>query len=958
MGFFEDIGYISEKTSLIDRIKILIVSYPKIIYGLRLGLQKHKFAHKFANLQQALDELDKEVEESISRISAREFKLYAQKVEKNGGLIIDDTFWTTYPQVDRYVNSDQDDFEEHRPFLPWGKRSSGKESTLKTTLYFDFHRNLSYVISKLNSGVIPIEFIAGDRINNLEIAIIEKNPTSDLWINISDSYWKDGQIENAIYAFEEAFWLSNEISRLSLLTGLRERLNSIKSDILLVKYYQIFLNGLETMKQMFQMPLDEKMYHDIYDLFIKLPHFRLKTRIILTQLFFEITGDSIEILRKCEDMMYELVIWGAKEIDLAPFVRDTIRVFYSKQEHEAGVSVALDNLNLLKKFQIFKNDVEISHNLKLELAKAFSFFNKNKIAREMLESVPKPELQNISSCPTTEQFSALIRYCTNYGILLSQLKNDSSFLKELVEVLKDFSKASMTEINQEQAVISHKPPGGAVKIKTGVIILLGSLTEYLDLIDIDVHIEKIFDIVDKSPLEVQLQIVSAFMFGHHIFKEGNWQIKLTTIPVLRSKLYQLTLNLISKSYQDILALSKKRNHQIYLTCLLRLFIIVNEDPTKLTEIVKILEDQISSLALIRETINETMYPTWTMYSIWVEIFRNISNHNLILDKLIDKLKTVPGTWIALMFLRICSIRLLAESKNSKALQLYTEILEEVWNYKDSTSRWENKFRFLNKLIEIIPFFGLSLGSRLLEENYSRWQEISKNLETPINFINEIIISISDAASKLEGDAGVPLRLMNDVINVSGQLLKEDRELLNIMFDGLELLTKEMIKIPASPSDLIPLYYQLAQMAQNFLDSHEKKVHSYFPVKLLLTISYALEILGENTSDILEVAFKNIESMPEHNLNEMIEYSLMEIADESGSQRYLIIEKCMEIISLQNKSSKHATIDFLNKNIMMLIYVITHSEHGVISAIKYQRGLEENDVRRELVKILGKIDRSY
>lgn len=932
MGLFEDIGYIPAKTSLIDKIKILVISYPRIIYGLKAGVSKHKFVNKPIELKGALEELDKELNELISRVSAKDFKSYALHLIENGELPIDDEFWVKYPQVYRYINREQED-EYYR-----------------TTLYMDLHSNLNYATQKLNSGIVPIEFIAGNRENLLETAIFDRSAPPELWLKISDSYWKDNQIENAIYAMEEAFWISNGNTRFFLLTQLAERLNNlnIKIDSNLVKFYLKFLNGLSSVQHSPQSTLNDDFYREIYESFVKMPNFRLKTRLILLQIFFEISGDSIEILRKCEDVMHELVLWGAKEIDLAPFVRDTIKIFYSKQEHEGGISIAIDNLNILRKFSLFKENGNISYVLKLELARAYSYFNKNRIASNILESVPLPEIEDLKLNKQTsnieDQFTTAVRYYANYGILVSQLKNNESFLKKLIEKIGVISEGVTS---QDEGVIQQ--------IKAGILTLLGALTEYSDVAEIDNYINQIFEIINKLPLQAQLLVIAEFVFDTKILQGGDLRLKLSTIPSFRSKIFKLSLKLITDSYQEVVAFGKKKLRQIYLSCLLKVFVMTNEDPSKLIDAVKILEDQIS---------NGESFINVNTYLIWIEILRADVNYAVVLDKLIEKTK--PSSQETSTYLRICLVQLLAEFKNPKALQLYSEILDEVWNLKDSSRNWEIKYRFLNRLITIIPFFGISTGQNLLEKNYSKLQEQIKDFDAPTFFINEILISISDSVSKLEGDASSSLKLIRDVINLSDTLIKERKQVPSVIFDGLELLSKQLITIPSDPHDLIELYHRLAQMAQNFLqtlkireDDGRIQTNDFFPIQLLLTISNALEILGENTEEILDVAFKHASSMEESNLNTMLNYALTKVANESGAQRYIIFEKCMKIISSREKQGRHS-MQSMNMpiNNMMLLNAVTHSEYAIISAIKYHRGLEEGDVRREIVKIFRKIGYQY
>jgi len=661
-------------------------------------------------------------------------------------------------------------------------------------------------------------------------------------------------------------------------------------------------------------------------------------------------------LRQCENIMLELVVWGAREIDLAPFVRETIRAYFTRQEHESGISASLENLKVLKKFPIFNNESKAAFALKLELAHSFFYFNKSKEALKLFESISKPDFKSLQKIEERqiiqnidEQYETLAKYCVGYAILFALLKKDSTYVKELIKIFEVITKK--TNIVQQQAA----------QIRVGLDVFLTALTDHLDLPDSDVYIEQIFDMVSKAALEVQLAFISVFL-------STKWQIKLTSIPIIKLKVNQLSFKLLTSSYKNILELSRQRGHDVYLAFLIRVFVATTDDLTKLKELIKILDDQLSSpLSLQRgpsQIINELSYLTW------MEVFRNVDNSSVILTRLIETQKS-SDAWIIMMYLRICQIQLLSEHKDARAQSLYISILDEVWVHSD----WTTKHRLLNRLIGIAPYFGIEFGSRVLEQIYSRWQELAQTPGTPIMFINEVIISIADAVAKLEGDAALSLKLLSDVIDVTKEVINSETQRTSgtaspaLIFDGLEIVATRLIKITASPQSLVRLYQKLVKITQDYLttlqeegDIKRRRIQSFYPVRLLLTISYGLETLGENTTEILENVFSMLPSLDEHNLNELFEHALT-IASESGAQRYFIIEKCTEILAKRNKelvpSSKGGMgIDisiYLFRNIEMLIYIITHSENAVIAAIKFYRGLEEGAVRSEIITLLRKID---
>ena len=975
MAYFEDIGFIPENASLYDKIVILSLMRPRLIYGLQLGAMHHQIGNEAVEITKILEHLAVELNNLISRVSFKQFKLYAKNLH-----VVNREFWKTYPQIRDYVrNLDQKEEIDIKARIAekerQGPRGGGRPNR-EVACYMRFEDSMRIVITSLNDGTVPTDFLIDKLSNYLEQVVIQQQATPDLWISIAEECLNRNQIENAISAMEEAYWVSDVMQRHDILRFMKEKLSNIEANTPLLKYYSYALKWYHDESMTFHEPApDDELskkhgsYYKLAHMFFAMapggttndpllplpPTFRLKSTVLLCEIFYVSYQDLVTLLRKLEDLLQHIILWGAKDNDLSPLIRGTIESYHAKQEHETGITESIADLIILEKSLSKFKKSGTAGILTFDLLRAFLHFNRLEHVRERFEKTPIPSYELSKSdrfVKIDERYSTKATYLANYAILKLWLEKDStSFDKFLTEFSNE-----ITTVKSERQF-----PATTGQYRIVFCNLITILLDYSEQTNVEVYLDQLFKIAEKANVETQ------FLFATSPLMDSQFLARSSSLAFLREKFLKLAMKLLYDNYQDLVTLCTSNNNYLYLTMLIRVIIIFSDNAIDFKKIISILienvkkpfvRDKADGSSGIKGNIIDGLF-----FDSWVKLFRDVNNYIEVLDELVQETRN-SNRLVASYYIELCLVRLMVEHKNPLAEDRFLSLGELLWSYDDPKDKiWQTKHRLLSLYIEISSYFGLT-SMKYLDIQYGRWEQYATNPETPSSFTGEVGLALASAASKVEGDSGLALRFTKQILNTNKAILDGDLTKLQspyVLFDGISALLGSVGKLNIEATELAKLYLQAATLVKNFLDSKYmaqpgNETRLTYPIRALARCTFGLAILGdiEDASEMLSLVVTKVSSITDdHQLKFISDEFFKILEDDSGPLRNRFINELVKIFSnrLITCSKDDGVPDPLFENISQIIKIIRNSNSVVTSELRRLRGAEDYLVISEIYNIM-------
>jgi len=981
MGYFETSGLIPENSSLIENLIVLSLLRPRLIYALQLGAKQHQIGTHTFEVEIALNNALSEINELMTRISAKQFKNYQKKRHDQEGLdVIGHDFWRKFSVLRRYIK-DLNQPEEglikqaisrrEREAQTLGRNFENRE----IKIYIDFENQVQRVIRSLNKGKIPtaygenpLDFV--DLIYQYTEQVITTNPSLALWMEIADQCFQANELIHGLNACEEAWWLAgSEEERHRVIVYLQDKLQKVNSTSPLLDYY------IEILKYWKNVQLDEGEYRKLYQMWSALqpgsyivdpsikrpPLFRLKSTLILSVLFFEIFKDEIELVRKLEELQHHIVNWGSKDTDVAELTRQAVATFYAKQEHEIGITQSIKNTKQL--YDAISNQTHsMAANLVLDQVSAFLYFNRIEIAKEIFEKLPVADVEKLKAITFTDhqKYSLEANYVAKYSFFKLLVHGDTLPLKLLIEELGRIAGLQFTDVTDRQDASRN------VQFLNVFLKLVKLLISNANKINLQLYFEQLWQVFDKAPFPLQVLCL--------ITPSTNPEILgvLLKAPSVKDEYYRRCVELLTNHLPAILELCTREGRYTRLSLLIKSIIIFSEYELPRQQL----------LEVIIEHTQKPLFPTDLIDIIPLDnllsLFRDINNYEVILNELIavsrNSQRNLTSYWLELIL-----VRLLVEKKLPTARERFLALGDTLWSLATpNLEAWRPKWRFLNSYVEICPFFGFD-GMRFLEMQYNSWVN-SATLETsesgqntrisaPSHFISEVGNSLAKTACKIDENLTVAIEIIRRMLGVYELRSQEPSDQAPfVLFDGLAANMKFISKLPLPPEQRHTICSRIGQMAITFLESDFIKQetnarHVLFPVQTLSQCSLGLASIGdmETARHYWNYAFDKIK------ISSGIEWSARSFAyrtfaealidslrDDISSFKDQIMEDLVKDLVVALKPSQRKTSLYLDNNFFavaeLMMQLLQDTNSAAIAKILELRGKEEREVTAEIYRI--------
>jgi tetratricopeptide (TPR) repeat protein len=909
MGFFEDIGYLSEDTDPVDKVKILILTHLRAQHGKLRHAKTHVIAGKELSINEIMENAENELQFLIASIP-----YLSQALETTAEVDI----LLKYPKVEGYIFKYQ---EAEGPFHDWislkvkdeeralldlrefhGGRFRRPAITPSERSAVQLEMDVDYVRRMFSVGNLPYywgENLIERLLNYLIIdqpdpgGIIRNDLNiAETWLRLAQTYFSRNDIENAVDAFEDAMWEvlgenSEEVK--NIVENMLKRQDD--SNYIIALYKKVF-RYRELCKFAPDIGEDRPSFdahsfvlatEEVYDLLRNMPSVRKKTRWLLWEILLKETGDDIELMRQVEVILPELVLRGILEQDIPGYIKSTL-MQYAQYQSGLGMEEITGFLQNLYDVVVNSN-LRTKKAVRVEIAWAYYQLGELSEAEKIVEGISL-ELPNNPS-QQTDLFNANL-------IAMAKIEVMHQNIPGLHEIFDKILEATSGTEGDQRPTWSWK--------------VLSSWFNILACVEDEELLNKALKLLASKSIPDQLLCIWTFS----VQRNGGFS-KTRDAKKLEDGVFSSLVLAISDNLNEITAAHTSLYYQM---CAVAITLLCPVEERY--RIADMLVAQPNLLSIL-----------W--FAPLESAFQTIGVSRESVNDLVANLIENQSDW-GKLFIRLVGVRQLALiNERTYGFALLKEIIKEAWDLDEGTE----KRQIFSRAIRIIPAFAMKeQGSRIIESILERVESEDFGPQT-VRFRNEVLLAVNQAMLDL-GDP-ISLHFIGRGIEMSLNAYKESddkSQYLEPIENAIKLVKK--LDLDGSLELVEDTAEEIVGLVKKGIDDKDKTMC----VQILFNCIVALHQLGGNPEPYLETAFSLVEDLRQQRA---VNRLLVEIVGQtSGELRIVLAHKALEIVGKDVTTSTDANL------LVTLIKNATYDTEDYRRLLIRWQGREERRIRTRVI----------